>query len=184
VKLRGDTLKAAATKAGVSVEQLGQAVERTGLKGPAAVSAVKNWMVGNDHPRCKAIDIRKLAAVVGAQPKDIARFVSQVRTHRGSPRKAKLLVDLVRGKGVDEALNLLTFTTKRAAVNVKKALNAAIADAEQAEADVTTLFVAESRVDDGGMMKRFQPKDRGRAHPIEKRFSHITVGVQERAPRA
>ena len=184
MKLRADTLKQLAQKAGVSTEQLAQAIERTGLKGPAAVSAVNNWLDGNDHPRCKAVDLRKLAAAVGAQPKDIARFVSQVRTHRGSPRKAKLLVDLVRGKSVDDALNLLTFTTKRAAVNVKKALNAAIADAELAEADVTSLFVAESRVDDGGMMKRFQPKDRGRAHPIEKRFSHITIGVQERAARA
>jgi large subunit ribosomal protein L22 len=179
VKLRADTLKQLAQKAGVSTEQLAQAIER--LKGDDAVSAVENWLAGRDHPRCKAADIRKLAAAVGAQPKDIASFVSQVRTHRGSPRKAKLLVDLVRGKSVDDALNLLTFTTKRAAVNVKKALNAAIADAELAEADVTTLFVSESRVDDGGMMKRFQPKDRGRAHPIEKRFSHITIGVQERA---
>ena len=74
--------------------------------------------------------------------------------------------------------------TKRAAVNVKKALNAAIADAEQAEADVTQLFVAESRVGDGGMFKRFQPKDRGRAHPIEKRFSNIVIGVEERAAKA
>jgi len=184
VRLRGDTLKTLAGKAGVTVEQLAQAVERTGLKGDQAVSAVKNWIAGSDHPRCKAADIRKLAGALGAQPKDISRFVSRIRTHRGSPRKAKLLVDLVRGKGVDEALNLLTFTTKRAAVNVKKALNAAIADAEHAEADVTALFIAESRVDDGGMMKRFQPKDRGRAHPIEKRFSHITIGVQERAAKA
>jgi large subunit ribosomal protein L22 len=184
VRLRGDTLKAMAARAGVTPEQLAQAVERPGVQGDAAVSAVKNWMAGRDHPRCKAADIRKLAQAVGAQPKDIARFVSEVRAHRGSPRKVKLLTDLVRGKAVDEALNLLTFTTKRAAVNVKKALNAAIADAELAEADVATLYVAESRVDDGGMMKRFQPKDRGRAHPIEKRFSHITIGVQERAARA
>ncbi|MBX3375451.1 MAG: 50S ribosomal protein L22 [Phycisphaeraceae bacterium] len=138
-------------------------------------------MKGRDHPRCKAADIAKLAAAVGAAPKDIARFVSEVRHHRGSPRKAKLLVDLVRGKSVDEALNLLTFTTKRAAVNVKKALNAAIADAERAEADVTALYIVESRVDDGGMIKRFQPKDRGRAHPIEKRLSHITIGLEEKA---
>ena len=118
------------------------------------------------------------------QSKDIARFVSRVNQHRGSPRKAKLLVDLIRGKDVLDAENLLTFTTKRAAVNIKKALKAAIADAEQAEADVTQLVVVESRVDDGGMFKRFQPKDRGRAHPIEKRFSNITIGVEERAAKA
>jgi large subunit ribosomal protein L22 len=184
VRLRGDTLKTLAAKAGVTPEQLAQAVDRTGLEGDKAVSAVKNWMAGRDHPRCKAADITKLAAAVGAAPKDIARFVSRVSHHRGSPRKAKLLIDLIRGRSVDDALNQLSFTTKRAAVNIRKALSAAIADAEQAEADVTALYVVESRVDDGGMMKRFQPKDRGRAHPIEKRFSHITVGVQERAPRA
>jgi large subunit ribosomal protein L22 len=184
VRLRGDTLKQLAAKAGVTTEQLAQAVDRTGLEGEKALSAVKNWMAGRDHPRCKAGDIAKLAGAVGAAPKDIARFVSEIRHHQGSPRKAKLLIDLIRGRSVDDALNQLTFTTKRAAVNIRKALSAAIADAEQAEADVTALYVAESRVSDGGMMKRFQPKDRGRAHPIEKRFSHITVGVQERAAKA
>ena len=181
MKLRGDILEQLAAKRGVSREQLGAAIERSGLMGDRALSAVGNWLKGRDHPRCKAADIAKLAAAVGAQPKDIARFVSEIRHHRGSPRKAKLLVDLVRGKSVDEALNLLSFTTKRAAVNVKKALNAAIADAERAEADVTALYVVESRVDDGGMIKRFQPKDRGRAHPIEKRLSHITIGLEEKA---
>jgi large subunit ribosomal protein L22 len=184
VKIRGDRLKQLAASQGVSVEQLAQAVERTGLEGERAMSAVRNWMAGRDHPRCKATDIGKMAAVLGVAPKDLARFVSQIRMHRGSPRKAKLLIDLIRGRSVDDALNQLTFTTKRAAVNIRKALSAAIADAEQAEADVTTLFVSESRVDDGGMMKRFQPKDRGRAHPIEKRFSNITVAVEERAAKA
>lgn len=184
MRLRGDKLGQLAKAAGVSVEQLAEAVQRTGLEGDKAVSALGNWMKGRDHPRCKATDIAKLAAAVGAQPKDIARFVSRVDHHRGSPRKAKLLVDLVRGKHVLEAENLLTFTTKRAALNVKKALRAAIADAEQAQADTTALYVVESRVDAGGMIKRFQPKDRGRAHQILKRLSHITIGVEERAPKA
>ena len=89
-------------------------------------------------------------------------------------------MDLVRGRHVDEALNLLAFTPQRAAVNVRKCLSAAIADAEQNDADVTNLFVTESTIDDGPRMKRFQPKDRGRAHAIIKRFTHITIGVQER----
>jgi large subunit ribosomal protein L22 len=87
---------------------------------------------------------------------------------------------MVRGRPVDEALNILAFTPKRAAVNIKKALSAAIADAEQAEADVTALYIAESRCDAAPQIKRFQPKDRGRAHPILKRSSHITISVQER----
>ncbi|UYV14187.1 MAG: 50S ribosomal protein L22 [Phycisphaera sp.] len=111
----------------------------------------------------------------------MARFVSEVRFHRGSTQKARLVADLIRGKTVDEALNLLNFSQKRASDNMSKALNAAIADAELADADVTELFVVESRVDEGPHIKRFRPKDRGRAHPIIKQTSHITVGVQERA---
>jgi large subunit ribosomal protein L22 len=174
-------MKKLAEERGVTREQLASAVERTGIEGPAALRAVNNWLGGKDHPRCKAADIRKLAAAVGASPKDVARFTSEVRYHRGSPRKARLLVDLVRGKGVDEALNLLRFTPKRAAIDVRKALSAALADAEQAEADVTRLVVVESRCDEGPRLKRFQPKDRGRAHAIIKRFSHITIAVEEKA---
>jgi large subunit ribosomal protein L22 len=183
VRLRNDKLKQLAGAAGLTVEKLAETVERPGLKGRDAASAVRNWLAGRPTPACKAADVAALARALGCTPKDFVRFVSSVRGHRGSPRKAKLVVDLVRGKGVDQALNLLSFTTKRAAVDVKKALNAAIADAEQAQADVTQLFVAESTVDDGPRMKRFQPKDRGRAHPIIKRFSHITIGVQEREAR-
>jgi large subunit ribosomal protein L22 len=178
VKIRGERLKSLAQKAGVSVEQLGEAVARTGLDGDRAASAVRNWMAGRDHPRCKAQDIAKLAAAVGVQPKDIARFTSEVRYSRGSPRKAKLVTDLIKGKSYLEAENLLRFSTKRAAVNIRKALNAAYA---VADVDVERLFVAESRVDGGPIMKRFQPKDRGRAHRILKPMSHITIGVEERA---
>jgi large subunit ribosomal protein L22 len=181
VKIRGDRLKQMALKAGVSVEQLAESVARTGLDGNRAVSAVQNWMDGRDHPRCKAQDIAKMAAAVGAQPKDIARFVSEVSHHRGSPRKARLVADMIRGKSFEEADNMLRFSTKRAAVNVRKALMAAYADAERAEADATALYVAESRVDEGPTIKRFQPKDRGRAHQILKRTSHVTIGLQERA---
>jgi large subunit ribosomal protein L22 len=181
VKIRGDQLKKRAEKAGVSVEQLAEAVERTGLKGPHAVSAVRNWMAGRDHPRCKAQDIAKLASAVGAAPKDVARFTSEVKYNRGSPRKAKLLTDLIKGKPFLVADNLLRFNTKRAAVNVRKALNAAYTEAQLADADVERLYVVESRVNGGPVMKRFQPKDRGRAHPILKPMSHITVGVEEKA---
>jgi len=181
VKLRGDTLKELAKKAGVAPEQLAQSIERTGLTGERAVSAVKNWMAGRDHPRCKAVDVAKLAAAVGVAPKAIAAFRSEVRYHRGSPRKAKLLVDLIRGRNVIEAENLLRFNQKRAAVDVLKALRAAVSDAQLAEADETTLFVSESTVTDGPVIKRFQPKDRGRAHSILKRMGHVTVSVQERA---
>lgn len=182
VRLRGDKLKKLAADKGVERDALAAAIVRTGISERNAGSAVNNWLAGRDHPRAKPADIAKLAEAVGCEVREIARFTSQVIHHRGSPRKAKLVVDLVRGRPVDEALNILAFTPKRAALNVKKALSAAIADAEQAEADVTALFVSESRCDAAPQIKRFQPKDRGRAHPILKRSSHITISVQERDP--
>ncbi|MGP1309183.1 MAG: 50S ribosomal protein L22 [Phycisphaerales bacterium] len=108
------------------------------------------------------------------------RFTSQADFVRGSARKARLVADMIRGMPVERALSTLQFSPKRAAVDVRKTLSAAIADAEQGNADVGALFVAESRVDGGPTMKRFHPKDRGRAHTIRKRMSHIVVGVEER----
>lgn len=180
MRINGSKLKALATKRNVSVEALAGAVERTGLAGERAQSAVRNWMRGRDHPKCKREDILALAQTLQCAVGEIATFECVFKYHRGSPRKAKLLVDLIRGKTVDMALNQLTFTTKRAAVNIKKALSAAIADAEQAEADVGSLVVSKATVGDAPRMKRFQPKDRGRAHPIIKRSSHITIGLEER----
>lgn len=181
MKLRAEELKSRAKQAGVSIEQLAASIERTGLEGASAEKAVRNWVSGKDHPRCKGVDIEALASAVGCGAGDIARFVSKVNHHRGSPKKAKLVVDMVRGRPFEEANDLLRFSTKRAAVNVRKALEAAKADAEEAGVDSTALVVAESRIDEGPHIKRFQPKDRGRAHPILKRTSHITIGLQERS---
>jgi large subunit ribosomal protein L22 len=183
VKLRPEELSKRATEAGLTVDQLAQAVERDGLTGAKAVSAVRNWLDGRDHPRCKKTDIERLAAAVGCQVKDIARFVSRISHHRGSPRKAKLVVDLIRGREVDDAKTQLEYSLKRASTNLLKAVDAAVADAEEAGADVTRLIVAEARIDGGPHIKRFRPKDRGRAHPILKRTSHITVGLEERNGR-
>lgn len=180
MKINGKKLTAKAEAKGLSIEQLAEAVERTGLSGSRAISAVGNWMRNNDHPRCKREDIVALATALGCQIADIATFTCIFKYHKGSPRKAKLIVDLIRGKDYITAENLLTFTTKRAAVDVKKALLAARADAEQAEADVSKLFVSWSTASDAPRMKRFQPKDRGRAHPIIVRSTHITIGLEER----
>jgi large subunit ribosomal protein L22 len=181
MRIHGPSLKKVAAQKGVTVEQLAAAIERTGVKGVRAVSAINNWMADRDHPRCKLADIKKLAEALGVEVGKIARFQCILRFHRGSPRKAALLTDLIRGKDVLTAENLLTFNGKRAAVNIKKALSAAIADAEQVNADTTALFVADSRVDEGPVLKRFHQKDRGRAHSILKRMSHITISLQEKA---
>jgi large subunit ribosomal protein L22 len=90
------------------------------------------------------------------------------------------VVDLVRGRHVDEAQDILRFTPKRASGLVQKVLKSAIANANEAEADVRRLHVAEIRVDEGPCFRRWRPKDRGRAHPILKKMSHITVVVEER----
>ncbi|MGE3108218.1 MAG: 50S ribosomal protein L22 [Phycisphaerales bacterium] len=181
MKIRGEQLKKRASEAGLSIEQLAEAVNRKGLEGDRAVSAIGNWMRNSDHPAAKAQDVRRLAGALGCQVADIARFESVFHYHRGSPRKVGLIVDMIRGKRIDQALDMLTFTTKRAAVDVKQALMAAKDSAEQFDADVTALVVTDSRVDKGPTMKRFQPKDRGRAHPIKKRMSHITIGVEVRS---
>tara|TARA_R100000687_G_scaffold79989_1_gene74833 strand:+ start:518 stop:1063 length:546 start_codon:yes stop_codon:yes gene_type:complete len=180
VRLRANELKTRASEAGVSVEQLGDAVTRDGLNGDAAVKAVKNWLSGKCTPRCTRSDIEAMATAVGCLPREIAKYTSQVRNHRGSPKKAKLVADMIRGKSFEEADNMLAFSTKRAAVNIRKALKAAAADAEQLGADPSSVFVSEVAVDRGMHIKRFQPKDRGRAHPIHKRTSHITLSLQER----
>jgi len=96
---------------------------------------------------------------------------------RIAPRKARLVADLIRGRGVADALTELDFSKRRGAYFVQGVLKSAIANAEQASADVSRLVVVESRVDEGPTIKRFQQKDRGRAHPIMKRTSHIIVAV-------
>ena len=101
------------------------------------------------------------------------------RYARISPRKARLVTQLITDRHVDQALELLKFTRKRASEMVDKVLRSAMANADEQEADVRLLFVHEARVDEGPTIKRFRPKDRGRAHPIKKRTSHIVVTVGE-----
>jgi len=108
--------------------------------------------------------------------------VAWIATHkyaRISARKVRLIVDMIRGLEVDDALNVLRFTPNRAAGMISKVLSSAIANANEAEASVEELFVSEARVDEGPTIKRFRPKDRGRAHSIRKRTSHIIVAVEE-----
>jgi large subunit ribosomal protein L22 len=99
---------------------------------------------------------------------------------RIAPRKARLVADLIRGMPIDDAMIQLEMSSKRAAWYFKAVLKSAIANAEEGDADVSGLVVSESRVDEGPTIKRFQPKDRGRAHPIRKRTSHLYITVDER----
>lgn len=102
------------------------------------------------------------------------------RFARIAPRKARLVADMIRGKGIEDAIATLDFSPRRGAWFIKTVLRTAIANAEESNADIGRLFVSESRVDEGPTIKRFQPKDRGRSHPIMKRTCHIHVTVDVR----
>ena len=108
-------------------------------------------------------------------------WIAKHKYARISARKVRLVADLIRGRGVQDALNLLKFSPNRAAVMVSKVLTSAIANANEAEASVEDLIVDRAFVDEGPTIKRFQPKDRGKALPIMKRTSHITVVVEQEA---
>ncbi|MHC5025994.1 MAG: 50S ribosomal protein L22 [Planctomycetota bacterium] len=107
-------------------------------------------------------------------------YVAKHRFARIAPRKARLVADLIRGMSIDQAMTELQLSKLRAAWYFKAVLKSAIANAEEQEADVTGLYVSESRVDEGPTIKRFRPKDRGRAHPIRKRTSHLHIIVDEK----
>ena len=99
---------------------------------------------------------------------------------RISAQKARLVADQVRGMAVEEALNLLEFSPKKAAHLVKKILDSAIANAENNEgADVDELTISSIYVDEGMTMKRLSPRAKGRADRILKRSCHITVKVAD-----
>ena len=105
---------------------------------------------------------------------------ARLKGARISAQKARLVADQVRGMPVEEALNLLEFSNKKAAHIVKKVLDSAIANAENNEgADVDELKVSTIFVDEGMTMKRLRPRAKGRADRILKRSCHITVKVAD-----
>lgn len=105
---------------------------------------------------------------------------AKLRGARISAQKARLVVDQIRGKSVEQALDVLAFSNKKGAAIVKKVLESAIANAEHNEgADVDELKVSTVFVDEGLSMKRIKPRAKGRADRILKRTCHITVKVAD-----
>ncbi|MFD1318912.1 50S ribosomal protein L22 [Loigolactobacillus zhaoyuanensis] len=103
------------------------------------------------------------------------------KTVRIAPRKARLVMDLIRGKKVAEAIAILQFTPRGASPIIAKVLNSAIANAENNfDLDAENLVVSEAFVNEGPTLKRFRPRAKGSASPINKRTSHITVVVSEK----
>ncbi len=106
------------------------------------------------------------------------RVSAVLRGTRLSAQKARLVADLVRGKSVDKALNILAFSPQKSAGVIKKVLESAIANAEHNEgADIDTLKVATIHVDQGPVLKRFTARAKGRGNRITKPTCHITVTV-------
>jgi large subunit ribosomal protein L22 len=100
---------------------------------------------------------------------------------RIAPRKARLVMDLIRGKQVGEAIAILRLTPKAASPIVEKVLNSAIANAEHNyEMEPNNLVISQAFVDEGVTLKRFRPRAMGRASRINKRTSHITIVVSEK----
>lgn len=109
------------------------------------------------------------------EAKAVAKYI------RVSPNKARQVVDLIRGKDVNEALAILRFLPKRAAKPVEKCLRSAIANAEHNyDLDVDSLYIAKVCVDQGPTLKRYRPRAFGRADLVRRRTSHITVVVREK----
>jgi large subunit ribosomal protein L22 len=106
-------------------------------------------------------------------------FKASHRFARISPRKARLVTEMVQGMPAVAAMDVLKFTSKRASYLVRKVLQSAIANADEREANVDRLVVKRAYVDEGPRMKRIQPKDRGRAYTILKRTSHIHIELDQ-----
>ncbi|MCT4552282.1 MAG: 50S ribosomal protein L22 [Alphaproteobacteria bacterium] len=107
-------------------------------------------------------------------------FVKMLKT---SPQKLNLVAGLIRGKNVETALNLLTFSKKRVANEVKKAVLSAMANAEKNHGlDVDRLIVSEAYVGKAMKLKRFRARARGRAAKVFKHFANLTIVVEEKAP--
>jgi len=104
-----------------------------------------------------------------------------LRTVRIAPRKVRLVVDLIRGKQIGEAVAILRLTPKASSPVLEKVLKSAVANAEHNyDLDVNKLVISEVFVDEGPTLKRFRPRAMGRASAINKRTSHITIVVSEK----
>ena len=147
-----------------------------------ASTAVRNWQHGLFKPKPTMDDIRRLSHALGVESNALMDWHSSYRYAPLSARKARLVTQMITGRGVQDAMDLLMFTRKRAAPMINKLIKCAIANADEQQADVDNLYIKIARVDDAGVRlgtKRWIAKDRGRAHPIRHKACHIYVTVTE-----
>ena len=180
--LSSSKLKQVCVKNGAKTDELADHIARGGLSKKQAKVAISNWQKGLLKPRPRRDDINRLANALSVEANELSEWCSSYRYAPMSARKVRLVTELIAGRGVQDALDLLKFTRKRAASMIEKVLKCAMADADEQQADTDALYVSEARVDDAGTRigtKRWIPKDRGRAHPINKKACHIYVKVSE-----
>lgn len=117
-------------------------------------------------------------------------FRAQARYLRVSPQKARLVLDLIKGRRVEDALNTLTFTKKRVAPTIEKLLRSALENANYlssekgVEVDVDNLYVKHALASDGPRMKRIRPAPMGRAYRYVRRIAHVEIALEERGKNA
>lgn len=180
--LSADKLKELCQERSATIEQLAGQLVRGGLNKQQAAAAIRNWQKGLFKPAPRREDLRHLAAALSADVKELSDWYCCYRFAPGSARKARLVTQLIVGRNVQEAMDILKFTRKRAATMVDKVLKSAVANADEEQADVDNLYISSARVDDAGIRlgtKRWIPKDRGKAFPIHKKACHIHVTVTE-----
>lgn len=160
---------------------------RGSAKGGARGGAKGGAKGAHKRPAAKQVAAKKPAAPAPQRipyvPREARAFQ---RSARQSPYKMRLVIDQIRGKSVNEALALLTFSKKHAAKQIEKVLRSAVANAENtarnenAALDVDDLFVKHAIINEGIKMKRWTPAAQGRATPMIKRTSHVEIVVAER----
>ncbi len=120
---------------------------------------------------------KQMADTIKAEKKQVA--FAKLNNCPTSPRKMRLVADLIRGEKVERALNILRFSQKEASRRLEKLVLSAVANwqakNEDADVEAADLFIKEIRVDGGSMLKRLRPAPQGRAHRIRKRSNHVTV---------
>jgi len=180
--LSANKLKKLRQQRRISIEQLADQLVGRGLEKKEAVAAIKNWQKGLFKSMPSNEDIRRLATALSVDENDLIDWCSSYRFAPMSARKARLVTQLIAGRNIQDAMDILKFTRKRAATMINKVLRSAVANADEQQADIDSLYVSSARVDDAGIRigtKRWIPKDRGRAHPIRKRACHIHITVTE-----
>lgn len=180
--LSASKLKKSREAAGMSVGQLAEAVAERGRSAADMKTAIGNWERGLLSPKPKRSDIDRIARALNVTHQDLIVWRASHYYAPMAPRKVRLVADLIRDRNVQDALDVLKFANKRAAVMIDKVLRSAIANADEQEADVERLYVSEARVDEGGIRqgtRRWRPKDRGRAVSFTRLASHIHVSVDQ-----